>query len=302
VKIGFVLGTADRPEEGPGSAPRWERLARTARWAEAAGFASVWVYDHLLYRGRSGSGTRGIWEAGTILAALAAITERVELGPLVACTLFRSPAFLAKIAHTLDEVSGGRLVLGVGACSGDDELAAFGFPRDHRVARFAEALTVLVPLLREGRAHHEGRFQRVDRCEILPRGPRPGGPPLLVGAVGPRMMRLAARWADGWNGGYFGAPETADAARSALLQACEEVGRDPATLERTGVVAVHDPDRAPTPTGIGVAPLVGEPPALAEAFAGYAAAGFSHLMIQAFPPDRATGERVAAARHLFDEM
>ena len=123
-------------------------------------------------------------------------TSRIELGPFVACNSFRNPALLAKMAVTLDEVSDGRLVLGIGAGWHEPEYHAFGYPYDDRVGRFEEALQIIAPLLREGRVDFEGRYCQARDCEIAPRGPRPAGPPILIGAQRPRMMRLAARFAD----------------------------------------------------------------------------------------------------------
>src|SRR3954452_9402831 len=117
-----------------------------ARAAEAAGFDSIWMGDHLLYRG-DGRGERGPWEAWTLLSALAAVTERVELGPLVACASFHPPGLIAKMAATLAEVSGGRFVLALGAGWNEAEFRAFGIPFDHRVARFEESFTIIRRLL-----------------------------------------------------------------------------------------------------------------------------------------------------------
>ena len=123
-------------------------------------------------------------------------TSRIELGPFVACNSFRNPALLAKMAVTLDEVSDGRLVLGIGAGWHEPEYHAFGYPYDHRVGRFEEALQIIAPLLREGRVDFEGRYCQARDCEIAPRGTPAGWPPILIGAQRPRMMRLAARFAD----------------------------------------------------------------------------------------------------------
>ena len=149
---------------------RWSELKAMAQLAESAGFDSLWVGDHLLYRDEEG--TRGPWEAWSQLAALAAVTERMELGPLVAATSFHNPAMLAKKAATLDEISGGRLILGLGAGWNETEYSAYGFPYDHRVDRFAEAFTIIRTLLREGAIDFDGQFYQARDCELLPRGPR----------------------------------------------------------------------------------------------------------------------------------
>src|SRR5690242_988877 len=168
----------------------YAEIRAIAQQAEADGFDSIWLADHLLYR-TPGQPTRGIWECWTMLAALAEATERVEIGTLVLCNSFRNPAILAKMATTADEVSGGRLILGVGAGWNEPEYEAFGIPFDHRVDRFDEALQILGPLLREGHVDFEGQYYQASNCEDAPRGPRPEGPPLVVGREGPRMIKLA---------------------------------------------------------------------------------------------------------------
>jgi alkanesulfonate monooxygenase SsuD/methylene tetrahydromethanopterin reductase-like flavin-dependent oxidoreductase (luciferase family) len=184
----------------------WTALREVAELGEAVGFDTLMAPDHLLFR-RSPPGnvpavdmpegkSRGIWEAWSVLSSVAAITRGVQLGPLVACTGFRNPALLAKMAETLDEISGGRLLLGLGAGWHQPEFEAFGYPFDHRVGRFEEALRIIVPLLREGQVDFEGQYYRARDCEIRPRGPRPSGVPIFIGAQGPRMMRLCARYAD----------------------------------------------------------------------------------------------------------
>ena len=158
------------------------------RAIEDLGFDSVWVGEHLLYRWPDRP-PRGPWEAWTLLSAIAASTTRIELGPLVACTNFHNPALLAKQAATIDEISGGRFVLGLGAGWNETEFRAFGYPYDHRIDRFEEAFTIIRTLLREGAIDFDGRWYQARDCELLPRGPRPDGPPLMIGSNGPRMLR-----------------------------------------------------------------------------------------------------------------
>src|SRR5215470_16017145 len=164
----------------------YETIRAIAQQAEEDGFDSIWLADHLFYRNPD-EPTRGIWECWTILAALAEATKRVEIGPLVLCNSFRNPSILAKMAATADEVSNGRLILGVGAGWNEPEYQAFGLPFDHRVSRFEEALQILRPLLRDGHVDFTGRYYEARDCEDVPRGPRPQGPPLLVGGEGPRL-------------------------------------------------------------------------------------------------------------------
>ncbi len=233
---------------GDGQPVRWARLREIARLAEAVGFDSLMAPDHLLFR-KSPPGntlqvvmpegkTRGVWEGWTILSAVAEATSRIHLGPLVACTSFRNPALLAKMADTLDEVSGGRLILSLGAGWHEPEYEAFGFPYDHRVSRFEEALQIIVPLLREGRADFRGQYYRTRDCELLPRGPRATGPPIVIGAQGPRMMRLAARYADRYDADYQLSTEPVVARFAALDAACRDVGRDPGTIGRSAGIRV----------------------------------------------------------------
>ena len=158
-RIGIQLPEVERRVE-------WPELIAMARAAEAVGFDSLWLGDHLLYD--LPSGARGPWEVWTSLAALAAVTERVELGPLVASTGFHAPAMLAKQAATVDAISGGRLILGLGAGWNEREYRAFGFPFDRRVARFAESFTIIRTLLRDGRIDFAGEFYRLEDCVLDP--------------------------------------------------------------------------------------------------------------------------------------
>src|SRR5215470_10890441 len=221
MKIGLLVFQANERETN--RKPPYETIRAIARQAETDGFDSIWLADHLLYR-NPGEPTRGIWECWTMLAALAEATERVEIGTLVLCSSFRDPAILAKMATAADEVSHGRLILGVGAGWNEPEYQAFGLPFDHRVARLEEALQILKPLLRDGQADFAGQYYQARHCEIVPRGPRSEGPPLLVGSEsGPRMLKLAAQYADLWNTGYMGKSETMAEPLAKIEAACREV-------------------------------------------------------------------------------
>jgi alkanesulfonate monooxygenase SsuD/methylene tetrahydromethanopterin reductase-like flavin-dependent oxidoreductase (luciferase family) len=162
------------------------------------GFDSVWVGDHLVYDLPDGA-DRGPHEAWTTMAAIAAVTERVEIGPLVASTAFHAPAMLAKLAATIDAISQGRLILGVGAGWNRREFDAYGFPYDRRVSRFAEALTIIEKLLREGRTTFHGEFYDVDDCVLDPPPVRDGGPPIMLGSNSPRMLSIGLPVVDAWN-------------------------------------------------------------------------------------------------------
>ena len=199
LKIGVLLPYMEGLQSGHHAdyTRSWAELKTMALRAEELGLDSVWVADHLLFRwpGKADQ-PQGIWEGWSLLAALAAVTSRVEVGILVACTGFRNPVLLAKMADTTDETSGGRLVLGLGAGWHEPEFRMFGYPWDRRVSRFEEELTIIKTLLREGRCTFEGTYHQVRDAELRPRGPRRQGPPLLIGTTGERMLRLTARHAD----------------------------------------------------------------------------------------------------------
>ena len=226
-RVGIQLPEVERRVE-------WPELFAMARTAERVGFDSLWLGDHLLYD-LPGGVTRGPWEAWTALAALAAATERVELGPLVASTSFHAPAMLAKQAATVDAISGGRLILGLGAGWNEREYRAFGFPYDHRVSRFEEAFTIVRSLLREGRADFDGAYYRVEDCVLDPRPTRPGGLPLMLGSTSPRMMRIGLPHVDAWNvwwSEYGNTPDGFAAVRDRVDEAAVQAGRLPGEVGR----------------------------------------------------------------------
>ena len=221
----------------------WPELIAMARAAEAVGFDSLWLGDHLLYDLPNGQ-TRGPWEVWTSLAALAALTERITLGPLVASTSFHAPAMLAKQVATVDAISGGRLVLGLGAGWNEREYRAFGFPYDHRVSRFEEAFTIVRTLLREGRVDLDGTYYQVEDCVLDPRPVRPDGPPLMLGSVRPRMLSIGLPHVQAWNVWWSDYGNTAAGFANLLLQveqAAAAAGRSPGEVEATAAVLVQLP-------------------------------------------------------------
>lgn len=218
---------------------RWEELRDVALTAEECGFDSIWLGDHLLYRDPDGS-TRGPWEAWSALAALGEATERVELGPLVASTAFHAPAMLAKKAATIDEISGGRLILGLGAGWNRTEFEAFGFPYDHRASRFEEAFTIIRTLIREGSIDFTGNYYRVQGTELVP--PARRNMKILVGSNGPRLLRATMSHADMWNTWHLDYGNRAGGLESLMRrvdEACLDVGRDPGAVEKTAAVYVQ---------------------------------------------------------------
>jgi alkanesulfonate monooxygenase SsuD/methylene tetrahydromethanopterin reductase-like flavin-dependent oxidoreductase (luciferase family) len=264
---------------------RWDEQRRMAQTAEAIGLDSVWVGDHLLYRGDEFP-DRGPWEAWTTLAALAAVTRRVALGPLVAATSFHNPAMIAKKAATIEEISGGRLILGLGAGWNRAEYEAYGFPYDHRVSRFEEAFTIIRTLLREGRSDFHGTYYQLDDCELLPRGPRPGGPPLMLGSQGPRMLAIALPHVQAWNAWFSWFGNSVDGyrpLRATIDEACRAAGRDPADVERTVALFVEFPGARGRAMGdrsvADLEPIRGEPDVLEAALRAFANEGVSHVQL-----------------------
>jgi probable F420-dependent oxidoreductase len=276
MKIGVVLPIAE--DEESRQTPGYREIRALALQAEAAGFDSLWIIDHLLFRFPD-KPTLGVWEGWTLLTALAEATERIELGSLVLCTAFRNPAILAKMAATVDEVSGGRLILGLGAGWHQPEFDAFGLPFDHRVDRFEEALQIIIPLLRTGQVDFSGTYHRAPNCELRPRGPRPHGPPILVGAGRPRMLQLTARYADSWNTCWLGQPTALAEGRAALESACTAVGRDPQTLAVTvGVSVTYTAPGETAPTTLDpTKTLSGSVEEIAAALDAYARLGVAHI-------------------------
>ena len=262
----------------------WAELREMALLAERIGLDSIWVGDHLLYRD-DGKPARGPWEAWSTLAALAAVTERVEIGPLVASTSFHDPAMLAKKAATIDEISGGRLILGLGAGWNRADYDAYGFPYDHRVSRFEEAFTIIRELLRTGRSDFQGTYYALDRGELLPRGPRAEGPPLLIGSTGERMLAITLPHVAAWNawGPSFGnSMATYLPVRDQVDEACRRAGRDPAEVERTLALVVAFAGALGRGSAVSEEPfhpLPGDAAALAPALRDFAEAGVSHVQL-----------------------
>jgi probable F420-dependent oxidoreductase len=292
LKIGVQLPEVEREV-------RWPELLDMTRAIEDLGYDSVWLGEHLLYRWPDRP-SRGPWEAWSMLAAIAAVTERIEFGPLVACTAFHNPAVLAKQASTIDEISGGRLILGLGAGWNETEFRAFGIPFDHRVDRFEEAFTIIRTLLQDGAIDFDGRFYQARDAELLPRGPRPTGPPLMIGSNGPRMLRIAAPHVQAWNSWFAdigNAPEGVAALRDVVDAACRDVGRDPAAIERTVAILVKLPGGTGRVQGSYAesqpVPLEGPPEAMAGVLRAYARAGIAHVQLVIDPITRGSIEAFA---------
>jgi probable F420-dependent oxidoreductase len=291
LRIGIQLPEVERDV-------RWPEYVAMARAAQAAGFDSMWLGDHLLYRG-DGRPERGPWEAWTLLAALAGVTERIDLGPLVACLAFHPPALLAKMAATVDEVSGGRLVLGVGAGWNEPEFRAFGIPFDHRVSRFEESFEIVRRLLSGERVTLPGRFWQADDAVLLPKPAR--RPPIMVGSAGERVLSIALPHVDAWNTWYDNYGNTAEgfaALNSKVSDAAQRAGRAPEEIARSAcVLVVLDRGAGDRPLVVGVPPLEGSPDRIAAGLRDLAQAGADEAILVVSPITegsiRALGEVLA---------
>lgn len=280
---------------------RWPEYLAMARTAERVGFDSVWVGDHLLYRG-DGRPERGPWEAWTTLAAIAAATERVELGPLVACTGFHAPAMLAKQAATVDEVSGGRLVLALGAGWNESEFRAFGFPFDRRASRFEESFEVIRRLVDGERVTLHGDHVQVDDAVLLP--PPARRPRLMIGSTGRRVLTASLPHVDAWNTWFdwYGNTPEGFAARTTEIDAiASDVGRDPAEIERSACLLVAlDPSTRERPFDPDAPPVTGSPEAIGDAIEAMGEAGADEVILVVDPITERSietlGEALAALR------
>lgn len=298
MKLGIILPEAEL--DMGGATARWSDLSAMALLAEEVGFDSVWFVDHLIYRDdMTMLEQQGVWECWSILTGLAAVTSRVELGSLVTPTSFRNPALFAKMVDTVDEISGGRIIVGLGAGYHEAEYRAFGYPHDHRASRFEEAFTIIHGLLRNGQIDFEGQYYSASECELRPRGPRPGGPPLMIGSKGPRVLRMTLPHVEIWNAWLSGSrshPDQIPALREMVDAACEEVGRDPATLQRSVSIMVDQTgtrEIGPSMKPEGAEPLTGSPEEIAAGLRAFEAEGIDHLQLYLVPNTIASIERFA---------
>ena len=280
VRVGVQLPDVEREV-------RWREYVAMAVEAERAGFDSVWVGDHLLYRG-DGRPERGPWEAWTTLAAIAQATERVELGPLVACTGFHAAAMLAKQAATGDEISGGRLVLALGAGWNEAEFGAFGFPFDRRASRFEESFDVIRRLVAGERVTFHGEHVHVVDAVLLP--PPARRPRLMIGSTGRRVLTAALPHVDVWNTWFDWYGNTPDgfAARSHEIdEIALSVGRDPAEIERSACMLVAlDPSAGERPSDPDAPPVTGSPADVADAIRAMSEAGADEVILVLDPITR----------------
>ena len=298
LKVGVQLPEIERPVG-------WPELAALVRAVEDSGFDSIWTGDHYLYRMADGS-PDGPWDAWSLLAAIAAVTSRVELGPLVTPIGFYNPAVLAKKAAAVDEISGGRLILGLGAGWNEVEFRAYGIPFDRRVSRFEEAFTIVRTLLAEGAIDFQGHFYSARDCELVPR-PRLGGPPIMVGSVGDRMLSITLPYVHSWNVWHtetHNSPLGVAPLMARVSDACRRVGRDPASVRASVGVLVRMPGGHGRRQGDGIDrtpnPLTGSPERIAEELRAYARAGVQHVQLVVDPITVESIEALAPALELLD--
>jgi probable F420-dependent oxidoreductase len=277
VRIGIQLPEVERQVP-------WPEYLAMAQAAEEAGFDSVWIGDHLLYRG-DGRPERGPWEAWTLLAALAAATDRVELGPLVACAGFHPPGLIAKMAATIAEISGGRFVLALGAGWNEPEFRAFGLPFDHRVSRFEEAFAIIRRLLAGERVTLHGRYWQADDAVLIPQPAE--RPRLMIGSNGPRMLAMALPHVDAWNTWYedFGnSPEGFARLNDRVSAAAREAGREPGEIHRSAcVLVVLDRSAGERPITPDAPPVEGSPERIAATLRELADAGANEAILVVSP-------------------
>jgi alkanesulfonate monooxygenase SsuD/methylene tetrahydromethanopterin reductase-like flavin-dependent oxidoreductase (luciferase family) len=281
IELGLVLPMEEAWTDG--STPRWIQIRGLALRAEAMGFDTVWIPDELLWRQADGS-IHGWWESVAMTGAL-----------------HRNPAITAKAVETLDEISGGRFVFGLGSGHAGKQAHAFGLPEDHVIGRFEEALEIIVPLLRAGRADFEGTYHAARDLEQRPVGPRPGGIPIMIGAGGPKMLRLAARHADIWS---WYVEERSDLAEfaprlAALEAACLEIGRDPASIGRSAGIIVEPTAVTGAAEALAI-PLRGSAEGIADGLRAFGAGGFTQIEILLWPRTLAALEAMAPVLELLD--
>jgi len=293
VSFGLVLPMFEQPLDG--AKPTWPEIRALCERAEQLGFDTVWTADEIVWRVPDWPGPRGWWECLTMTGAVAAATTIVHVGTWVMSALYRNPGMVAAAAETLDEVSGGRFVLGLGAGHGGAGTTAFGYPTDRIVARYAEALEIIVPMLRGKAATFAGEFHHAEAAEAVPRGPRPGRVPLMMGGHSPRTMELAAKHADTWSAYATDSslPEAFRSMTAALDRICEGIGRDPTTIGRSVGVFVEPGDANEAEAiGFGVA-ITGSTGQITDTLQQFAGVGVTRVEIVPYPNTIDTLERLA---------
>ena len=280
---------------------RWPEYLAIARAAEEVGFDSIWVGDHLLYVDEDGR-ERGPWDAFSVLAALAVATERVTLGPLVACLAFHPPGMIARMTAAIDEISRGRFVLGVGSGWNEKEFRAFGFPFDHLASRFLESFEVVRRLLDGERVTSKGEYWSVEDAVLLP--PPARRTPLMLGSQGPRQLAATLPYADSWNTWYTSFGNTAEGfapLNEWISEAARAAGREPGEIERSACVFLaFQAESSERPHTDEAPPLIGDAEHVARELRAYADAGADELILVLDPITEESVRKCAAALELLD--
>ena len=254
--------------------PRWAEIRQVAINAEQMGVDTLWIPDELLWRGED-EPPQGFWDGVSMAGAAAAVTTRIKIGSWVFSALHRNPGIIAKTAETLDEISGGRFVFGLGAGHAGDQGHAFGLPEDMVISRFEEALQIIVPLMRGGKANFQGKYHAAHDLIQAPVGPRPNRIPLLIGGQKAKGMRYAALNGDIWST-YATENSTVDelGPRIATFEAvCAEVVRDPASIGRAAGLTVAPLKRRTEPGG----DICGSAEEIADALRSFREAGYTQV-------------------------
>lgn len=277
LSIGYALFTMENPKTG--TAPRWEEIQRWALLAEQTGFDTVWIADELVWESEEAGTVAGWWECLSMLGAIAAATSTITVGSWVVSALHRNPGLAVKAAETLDEISGGRFLFGLGAGHAGRQGAMFGFPPDRTVSRYEEALQVVVPLLRDGESDFRGSYHSAERQPNRPRGPRPGGIPLMLAGHGPRTIGLSVKHADVWSAyaTSSGQPSAFSEMMALVDQTCADQGRDPASLGRSVGIGIGAPGRSAGPFFANDDPPTGSAEELAATLLEFHAMGFTSV-------------------------
>jgi alkanesulfonate monooxygenase SsuD/methylene tetrahydromethanopterin reductase-like flavin-dependent oxidoreductase (luciferase family) len=284
VTFGLMMPLFEDPETR--TAPSFEEMAALGLEARSSGFDALWIADHFVMgNGSEEQPFLGVWESFTLMAGLAARVPDLQIGSMVVCTGFRNPGVVAKMAEMIDEISGGRFILGLGAGWHKPEYDLYGLPFDHRYSRFEDAIRIIHPLLRTGKADYQGEFYQANDALNVPRGPRETGVPIIVGSNGERMLGLIAQHADAWNTAWHRDTSKVGPQLAALEAACAEVGRDPESVVKTGGLYFDDSFGSGPDDAANAARLIGE----------FRDLGFSHLILQSFPLTPVKLEAFAAA-------
>ncbi|MGI9666013.1 MAG: LLM class flavin-dependent oxidoreductase [Acidimicrobiia bacterium] len=275
LSVGLAAFTMEDPASG--TAPRWDEIRRWALLSEETGFDTFWVADELVWENDDKGTVAGWWECVALLGALAEATSSIIVGSWVLSALHRNPGLTVKVAETLDEISGGRFLFGLGAGHAGRQGAIFGFPPDRTVSRYEEALAVIVPLLREGSVDYSGEYHSAERQENRPRGPRPNAIPLMLAGHGPRTIGLAVKDADIWSAyaTTSSRPEAFAELMDLVYRTCEEQGRDPSSLGRSVGIGAVAPGREPG--SFWPDPVSGSPDEIAASLLQFHEMGFTSV-------------------------